>query len=274
MLPSWHNQLRVVLCPDKVILLGRGRGLRRKVIIQTVLPCVPFSDAPNWQPALDTFESWLAANEIGRTKVTVILSDHFVRYALMPYSAEVASRAEEQILAKILLEDIYGELAKLWQLSVGEGGYGEARLIAAVDASLLDRISTVLASGVLSLNTITPYFVSAFNGFHRKISDSDGLFAVIEPGLMMVIAFKNAQIYSVRRVPLNGELEGLLPNLLHREMLISGFDMDAVPVYLYVVGRPDFKLSDAGGLIIHVLAHVDSFVEDAQLDMAIAGGCP
>lgn len=275
MLPSWRKQLRVVLCPDKAIILVLGKGLRRKVEIQAILPCIPMPDAPAWQPALSAFEQWLGANEIGRADVTVILSNHFVRYALMPFSAEVSSREEEQTLAQILFEGIYGDLAKQWQLRVGEGGYGEPRLVAAADAMLLERLSDAMTVHSLRLNGIAPYLVSAFNRFHDRIQDADGLFAVAEPGQVTVIAFKQGQMSGVRRVPLSGGLEQQLPNLLQREVLTSGLDMEATPVYLHVAGKPDFNLPAADGMIFHALRHMGRngapVVEDARFDMASVG---
>lgn len=273
MLPLWRNQLCVVLCPDRVILIGWGKGLRPKVMFQTTLSCIPLSDVPNWQSALDAFVYWLGNNEIGRANVNVVLSNHFVRYALLPYSADVTGRAEEQAMARIVFEGIYGELAKQWQFRIADGGYGETRLIAAADMSLLERVSDILAPSALSLTTITPYFVSAFNRFSGQMQAHDGLFALVEEGLMVVISFKNAQMSCVRRVSLSGELERVLPNLLHREILISGLDMESAPIYLHVEGRPDFILQAVDGLSIHVLRQTSSvpFFEDARFDMAIVG---
>ncbi|MDO9052831.1 MAG: hypothetical protein Q7U37_02705 [Gallionella sp.] len=278
MSPLWRNQLRVVLCPDQVIILGLGRGLRPKVFLQAILPCVPASDLPGWQPALDAFAYWLSSrdsNEMGKTDVTVILSSHFVRFAVMPFSSDVTRRDEQRILAQIMFEDIYGELSGQWTLEIGQGGYGEATLIAAVDTLLLDKITTLLNSSALRLNAITPYFVSAFNGFCGQLQASGGLFAVVETGLMVVAAFNNGQLFSVSRIPLNGQLEELLPILLQREALTSGLNPEAAPVYLHVAGRPDLKLRCDGKMAVHILQPLDRngviSVVDASFDI-VAGG--
>lgn len=273
---SWRNELRVVLCPDQVILLGLGRGLRRKVILQTILPCAALLGAPVWQPALTAFEHWLQSNTIGRADVTVLLSNHFVRYALMPFSDDVTSRAEAQALGQALLEGIYGELARQWRVQIGDGRYGEPRLVAAVDTLLLDRIAATLRPGMLRLQAVTPHLVAAYNCFHARIKEADGLFAVVETGQMMVIAFNSGQLSGVRRVPLNGALNEQLPNLLQREALTSGLDWATAPVYLYVVGKPDFKLPNDDGMHIHCLRHAEqtgaSLGADVRFDMAHAGG--
>ena len=277
MSPSFSSELRVVLCPDKAILLGLGKGLRRKVTHQTILPCTPMPDVPAWRPALAALEQWLGANGTGRAKVTVILSNHFVRYALMPFSNEVASTAEERALAQILLEDTYGDPAKQWRLTISGDGYGEPRLVAAVDAELPGAIAAAFASGPLRLNAISTYLMTAFNCFRKQLRGADGLLAVAEPGQVVMVTFRNGQWSGVRRMPLNGEPDKQLPDLLQREALLGGLDIRAVPVYLHIAGRPDFKMPSDGGMDIRSLHHLDKtgapLVEDARFDMAVVGGC-
>lgn len=275
MLPSWRKRLCVVLCPDQVIILGLGRGLRPRVILQTILPCAQVADAPGWQPALDVFEHWLGSHEMDSAAVTVILSGHFVRYALMPYSAEVTSRAEERALAQILFEGIYGERARQWTLEIGQSGYGETRLIAAADTLLLERITATLAPTTLKLRAIAPYFVQAFNCFRAQIQAADGLFAVVESDRLTGVTFRGGQLVGVRHVPLSDETDEQLSRLLHREALTGGFDPEGLAVYLHVVGRPDFSLSGADGMKVHALRAVDKhgvpFVEEAGFEMAGIG---
>lgn len=271
MSPLWRNQLRVVLCPDQVVILGLSRGLRPKVMLQTILPCVPVSDQPNWQAALDAFAYWLGSYEMGKADIVVILSSHFVRYAVMPYSAELVGRTEEQALAQILFEEIYGDLTKQWKIEIGQGGYGDARLIAAVDTSLLDQITVLLKTSPLRLNTITPYLVTAFNRFCRQIPEN-GLFAVAEAGQMQVIAIQQSQFSSIGRTPLQGKSAVQLSALIQREALNSGLDPSTVPVYLHVVGRPDFEVPHTDGINIYLLQAVgkDALleIEDPRFDMA------
>lgn len=275
MSPSFNSELRVVLCPDRVILLGQGRGLRRKVTIQTILPCAPMPGAPAWRPALTAFEQWLSVNETGKARVSVILSNHFVRYALMPFSDEVAGLAEERVLAQILLKDTYGDPAKQWRLKISGGGYGEPRLVAAVDTELPEAIAATFASGPLRLNAISPYLMTAFNCFRKQLQGANSLFAVAEPGQVVMVTFRNSVWAGVRRMPLDGELGKQLPDLLQREALIGGLDAGTVPVYLHIAGRHDFKLPPDGGMVVHSLHHLGKagapLVDDARFDMAVVG---
>lgn len=276
MLPLWRNELRVVLCSDRVILLGLGKGVRRKVIHQTLLPCSALPGVPAWQAALDVFKKWLANNEINRTDVTVLLSNHFVRYALMPFSIEVTNRAESQAFAQMLFENIYGELARQWRLQIEVGGYGESRLVAAVDMLLLDQITETVALSRLKLRAITPHLVAVFNCFQPQIKEADGLFVVAEPEQLIVVTFNHGKLSDVRRVLLNGALDAQLTNLLRREALTSGLDLTVIPVYLHVAGNPDFSLPIDESMNIHYLKYVEQhgglLCAEAAFDMVHAGG--
>ena len=275
MSPLLRNELRVVLCPDKVILLGLGKGLHRKVIVQKVLPCTSLPGVPSWQPAMDTLEAWLDSNEISRANVKVILSNHFVRYALIPFSPDVTSRAEEQALALILMENTYGDPAKIWRLEIAVGGYGEPRLVAAVDEELLVAIENIIKSTTLQLVSIRPYLISAFNSFRNQMQGADGLFALAESGQLVLATFKNEQLFSVRRLTLNGQLNEQLPSHLMREIIMVGQEAGDVPVYLHVTERPDLSLPSYSGLLIQTLRHSDSeetwSKDDVRFDMACSG---
>jgi hypothetical protein len=271
----WRKQLWVVICPSQVILLGWSAGFRRKVILQHILPCVPLSDVPLWQPALSAFEHWLGTHEIGRAGVHIVLSNHFVRYALLPFSADVTSHEEEQTLVQFLFEGIYGDISKQWHISLGDGAYGEARLAAAVDAQLLNKLQSAVQSSLFRLNGIKPYLVVAFDYFHSQIKESNGLFVMVEGGQMDVLAFNNGQLSGVNRMIMNGELEQQLPNLLQREILISGRGEDALPIYLHIPGQPSFSLRPIEGMSFRFLHYADkadfSPIHDALFDILATG---
>lgn len=275
MLPLWRSEMRIVLCPDKVILLGVSKGLRRKMTYQTILPCFPMPGAPAWQPALNAIEHWLDVTDWRRSSAMVILSNHFVRYALMPFSDEVANAVEELTLAQIMMEDTYGEIAKQWRLRITGGEYGEPRLIAAMDTALLDAITEITTRTDIRLTSIKPYFMSAFNGFREQMLENDGMFALVESGRIVLAIFKNKQLSGVRHMQLNDALNEQLPDLLLREISLNGLEPNELPVYLHVAEKPDFNLPSDSGLSIQVLRHMGKdehwWNGDARFNMARAG---
>lgn len=274
MLPLWRNQLRVVLCADKVIVLFMGKGMRTQIKHQAILPCACLVGMPAWHSALATLARWLEDNSINKAAVTVTLSDHFVRYALLPFSEEVKTSTEEQVLAQILLEEIYGESAKKWQVQIGEAGrFSEARLVAAMDEQLLDEIKKACVIETLHLKIVAPYFVLAFNQFCRRMQDADCLFAVIEAGQMMAASFRNGQLFSVRRTLLSDDFTESLLNALQREVIMSGLDSNTTPIYLHLAKKLEGIFPEKLGLNIQVLelGKVDGV--DERFAMANIGNC-
>lgn len=267
MLPLFRKQLYVVIYPDRLILRGLGKGIRRTILLQNEIPCHPQPDAPNWQSALSTFEYWLASSEMKEADVTIILSNHFVRYSLIPDSTEVNSRDEARTLAKIIFEEIYGSPAKQWGFAIEEGVDGESRLIAAIDSDFLNKIVEVLKICSMRLSTITPYFVSVFNRFHRQISNSDCFFALIERDLMMLATFNKSNLTTIRRFALNSMLDPQFSTVLLREVLTSGLAMENVPVYFHVIDQSNIKLPDIDGVTIHLLQNPNMTEERNLFDM-------
>ncbi|OGT21169.1 MAG: hypothetical protein A2342_00960 [Gallionellales bacterium RIFOXYB12_FULL_54_9] len=274
MLPLFRKQLCMVLCPDRVILFGLGEGPKRKVILQTILPCQAVEGTSSWEPALAVFEQWLASHEMGRAEVTVMLSNQFVRFTVMPDSSKINGQAEAQTLAHILFEGIYGSLASQWHFQVEAGKYGESRLVAAMDTKLLTRLTDMLGATTLRLWRITPYLVAAFNRFYKQLPYTGSLFVVIESGVMVIAGLQDSQLMMVNRVPFDEETAEPLTQILQREALTSGLDLPSIPVCIHRVGRPDFKLPVADELVFHSLQEADKsgarFLGNAAFEMVSA----
>jgi len=98
--------------------------------------CDPAFGAEPWHGALEALKgiAW------PRSRVTVVLSNHFVRYALVPWSDAIANAAEEQAYLRHHFAKIHGERAKGWQLRASEAPKGAPRLASAVDSALVDAI--------------------------------------------------------------------------------------------------------------------------------------
>ncbi len=57
-----------------------------------------------------------------RMNVTVVLSNHFVRYAVVPFDSAVSGASEEELaLARFHFTKIHGERAKGWEVRMSEG---------------------------------------------------------------------------------------------------------------------------------------------------------
>ena len=80
-----------------------------------------------WRGALDDFRLKAAALR-RRVDVSVVLSNHFVRYALLP-PQDAVTPEEELALARFQFTKIHGERVKSWEVRVCE------RLACAIDSA-------------------------------------------------------------------------------------------------------------------------------------------
>lgn len=112
-------------------------------------------------------------------RVTVVLSLHHVRYALVPWSDALASPAEEEAYVRHHFARIYGERAKGWAVRASpERG---VRLCSAVDASLIESIKAAFRGKKARLVSIQPALMAAFNRVRKSIPHEGAWLVAAEP---------------------------------------------------------------------------------------------
>ena len=79
-----------------------------------------------------------------RAAARVVISDHWVRYAMVPYTAALSGEAERKAHARHVLTGIYGDVVSRWSLTLSEGPPGTAQVACALPANLLDELQLVL----------------------------------------------------------------------------------------------------------------------------------
>jgi hypothetical protein len=120
-------------------------------------------------PATGGVEALRATEFKQPCKVTVVLSNHFVRYALVPWSDALAGAAEEDAYVRHHFAKIHGERAKSWVLRSSEGPRGAPRLASAIDKDLLGEIKACFpAKGRARLVSVQPALMAGFNGVCGK----------------------------------------------------------------------------------------------------------
>lgn len=121
-----------------------------------------------WRGALEDLTRKVAALR-GRADVTVVLSNHFVRYAVLPEQDGGATAEEELALARFQFAKIHGDRAKAWDVRVSPEGEG-AQIACAIDAALLEGIKACFAKNRKArLVSVQPFLMAAFNQSRGKI---------------------------------------------------------------------------------------------------------
>ena len=141
-------------------------------------------------------------------KVAVVLSNHFVRYALVPWNAQLAGEAEETAYVRHYFARIHGERAKAWSFRASPASAGQARLCSAIDAALLEEVKSAFKGRLVSLQ---PLLMAAFNRARRAVPSGGAWLVMAEPERACVALYAKGAWQSVH----NGR--GEWPELLERE---------------------------------------------------------
>jgi hypothetical protein len=108
-----------------------------------------------------------------RCRVTVVLSNALVRYALVPWSAALADAAEEEAYVRHHFAKIHGERSKNWALRWSDDGGDAPRLASAIDVGLLASIRESFPKGGRArLVSIQPGLMHAANRARRAVPAS------------------------------------------------------------------------------------------------------
>ena len=217
---SWRERVRIALSPHGVALVRFSRGLRPRVIDRRSLPCAAARGQGNWAGPVEILRDLLFHPSVGKGDATVILSSHFVRYAVLPWSGELITEAEELEFARTRFIQVFGQVARDWTIVISPAPAGASRLCAAVDQALIGAATVVVAASGLRLQSVQPALMAQFNEWRRRIG-ADGWLATAEQGRLVMAWISGGQWRSVRVRPLNGASVSLAQVLEQEQLLLS-----------------------------------------------------
>lgn len=253
------RELRVVVHPEQVALLQMRRTLSRRGLRRTIhdaysVPCDSASGVQPWRAALLELETALPGYADGKTAATVILSNHFLRYVLVPWRAELADAEEELSFTRHCFTRIYGKTAQQWELRLSQEAHASSRLASAMDMELLDALKGVFDGAGIVLQSIQPHLMAAFNGFRGRLRKRSAWFALLEPGNLCLALLHQGCWLRVRSLRVGSEWRDELPLILEREAYLA--DNPAVPheVYLWNAESRDTALPEIEPWQFHALS--------------------
>ncbi len=218
MSPLSADRLLVSVAPDCIGLVRMRGILRRAVVEERRIACAPGPADRPWEGAVQALREVIGQG--GPARVTLVLSNRLVRYALVPDDPGVSGREEELALARFHFTRIHGERAKAWSLRLG-GAVGATRLASAVDAELPDALRGAFPrTGGARLVSVQPYFMAAFNAVRGALREL-GWLVLVEPGRACLALLSPAGWHAVQSLRLDAEGCAQVPGHLEREALRS-----------------------------------------------------
>jgi hypothetical protein len=193
------ERLQIGLAPAAVTVPGRE-----------AIGCDPGFGAQPWEGAIRALKSL----ELPRARVTVVLSNHLVRYALVPWSEALADEAEETAYVRHHFVRIHGERAKSWVFRASPAPSGAPRLCSAIDTNLVEELKTCFAKSKARLVSVQPYLMAAFNRWRGAIPAAGAWLALVEPDRACIGLHARGRWQSVQNA--RGEWLALLERERHR----------------------------------------------------------
>lgn len=238
MLPLWADQLSILFCPNRLLVAHRPRGFRPGPMTTTTVPVAGSADGTaGWEPAAAALETYLAANHQWRgASLRIILSNHFVRYVLVPWNNDLSNEKEHLALARRHFAVTHGPVAKNWTIRMSLDRPGESHVASALDESLLTRLTRVAASHT-KLVSVEPLLMASFNRWRQDFREESQWFVTVESGMLCGALLGRNRWVALRRWRTQANWATELALWLSREQLIGEESVPTGALYLLAPSR-------------------------------------
>jgi hypothetical protein len=217
------------------VIGANGVGLSRcNAIGQTWLGSASFIADRAAAPALamETLQRLLTEHVQGRARLSVLLSSHYSRFGLVPWSEHISTPDELRGYALACFEETYGKSSDTWSLSLSPEGAGQPRIAVGLPQALLDQLRSLVKEAGLKLVSVQPYLMTAFNRFQKSLGPRNFLFVVAEPGRSTLLLAREGRWTAVRSLRI-ADSDVALSSLIARESDLHGLNGDQ-PVDLFI----------------------------------------
>jgi len=230
------DQVHIFMHPQQLTLMRLTGGFKKRVLHQAVIPCPPIHDGNQWASAISALGLALQDNQWRNAKPTIVLSNHFVRYAVIPWNSLLNNAPEKQAYLKHCFALAYGESAKSWDLRMSTAGLNMPALASGVDNGLLSAIRDVMTQENLDCQHIQPHLMIAINQLGRQnvidATKNSAWFVLLETGRLCITLISEGTFVSVKTYPTQSDMAQQISALIKRESVLCGFDSADLPVFV------------------------------------------
>jgi hypothetical protein len=235
-------------------VVRRYRGIRHRSSGRLTAACEQKTGFPAWEPPLEQLREMLAG--AAGAELMVTLSNHFVRYAVIPAEAKIENPAELHAYAAFRMREIFGDRAGAWELGMSGWDPSSGGVCAAVERDLIERLQSFATDYKVALIGAEPYLTGAVDQWCAHFDQKKTWFALVESGRLCVASVRDGawQRISNRRMLDNAENE-LLAMLDQEAILFSGGRNAIEQVILFAPEHPQLALpDDCGWRVVSPLA--------------------
>lgn len=239
----WRDQVQALLGPDRVTLVRWERGLRAQAVAHTILYLPPLSSgSANWTEAVARLEEALLQPEWSKADLSVTLSNHFVRYEVVPWSDELNDETELTAFAYQCFTRVYGPLVQHCATQISVENAGSPYLASAVHRKLLEELADIAGRRAVRLLSVKPLLMEAFNRWKRQFTAAAQWVCLVEEGIVCAALVGRDGWRVVRSLRVRSDWPSELVVLLEREQFITDDAASVQQVFLYVVNGVEVDL--------------------------------
>lgn len=208
-----RGRLRVVLAPEAVELVRFSAGLRPGIahaVRHPVEPVRAASDGSPWRAAVDVLAAALAEPRWQNVPAEVLVSEHWVRWQIVPFVDSLVRESEREGYARMEFEAVHGERARGWQVSVAAPRAGQSVPACAVDAALPEAVRAACEAAGGKLASFSSLFSRAWDRHRHRLGSGAGALAFVEPGRCTLGVFEGGAWRAIASPRLNGDAAAVL----------------------------------------------------------------
>lgn len=245
-----RDELRVVLCRDQLQLVRVAGKLTRKgwacqVLDKKLVSFDPDPEMP-WNAAVGKLETVLTGSAIRPQSASVVISNHFMRYAVVEVDKSLQKEAEQAAFIKHRFGQLYGACADTWELRLDQEYPGAPFLASAVEGQLLVALRDMFKRVNVKLQSVQPCLMTAYNRCLPELKGRDAWFVLFEQGMLCIAWLKGGYPGRVRTIKAADDWLEKLPETLEREAYLSELDGSAKEIVLWAFGQEKRDLPKGG----------------------------
>jgi hypothetical protein len=179
----WRDEVGVHLSPRTVCMVRIKRGIKASLTAeheQSVKAQVP----GDWAASLAAADAQLAKDDWKGADLRIVLADCWVRYVVVPWSAEVASADERLAHARQLLASTYGDAVSGWAVRLSDAPPHHARVACTAPAELLDGVRDLCSKHKAKLASLQPQLIAAYENWRHCLPASGAWFVTVGDGTL------------------------------------------------------------------------------------------
>ena len=233
--------------PQRFVLLRLKRsfkhGFKHQLVHQQVVELQSDGQANGslTQTLVENLKQVLAKPQWQRVLPVIVMSNHFVRYSVIPWNIELTGAIERQAYLKHCFNLSFGESTKLWDFRMSEPEFGQSSIASAISSPLLTALHDVFEQSNLKIAAIYPHLMLEINQTLRQIKTASKLnqqeanqfwFVAIQSGRVCLALMENSGWKLVKNVAIEADVNEQIGALIQRETVIYGIE-NIVTLLLY-----------------------------------------